>query len=203
MDTIASAKGGAAGVAYSGQPEDGGFAGGARGGRLENGESAKAARRERLAKYWDSMKFALYCATHPLDGFWDLTHEKRGTMAAANTILFLTLLVISVKYTYTYFHQAIVKTPIVIFTPEGLKIPRTFHKPLVWDYPGISDITVLEKNDHTMQMLITGKEVTHPSGHQYFGLNYPFSKAMTKETRNRLEEAAKRYKLKLSFRKAE
>ena len=117
MDTIASAKGGAAGVAYSGQPEDGGFVGGARGesltdggiaggaggGRLENGESAKAARRERLAKYWDSLKFALYCATHPLDGFWDLTHEKRGTMAAANTILFLTLLVRVLKLRYTSF----------------------------------------------------------------------------------------------------
>ena len=103
MDTIASAKGGAAGVAYSGQPEDGGFAGGAGGRRLENGVSAKAARRERLAKYWDSLKFALYCATHPLDGFWDLTHEKRGTMAAANTILFLTLLVRVLKLRYTSF----------------------------------------------------------------------------------------------------
>ena len=117
MDTIASAKGGAAGVAYSGQPEDGGFVGGARGesltdggfaggaggGRLENGASAKKARRERLAKYWDSLKFALYCATHPLDGFWDLTHEKRGTMAAANTILFLTLLVRVLKLRYTSF----------------------------------------------------------------------------------------------------
>ena len=53
------------------------------------------------AKYWDSMKFALYCLTHPLDGFWDLTHEKRGTYAAANTILFLTCFVrvISLKYT--------------------------------------------------------------------------------------------------------
>jgi len=134
---------------------------------------------------------------------WYLAAQFYFAGNALISFLFLTLLVISVKYTYTYFHQAIVKTPIVIFTPEGLKIPRTFHKPLVWDYPGISDITVLEKNDHTMQMLITGKEVTHPSGHQYFGLNYPFSKAMTKETRNRLEEAAKRYKLKLSFRKAE
>ncbi len=57
----------------------------------------------RLAKYWDSLKFALYCMTHPLDGFWDLTHEHRGTMAAANTILAVTLLVRILKLKYTSF----------------------------------------------------------------------------------------------------
>ena len=54
-------------------------------------------------KYLDSLKFALYCITHPLDGFWDLTHEKRGTMAAANTILIVTLLVRIMKLRYTSF----------------------------------------------------------------------------------------------------
>jgi len=57
----------------------------------------------RLEKYWDSLKFALYCMTHPLDGFWDLTHEKRGTMAAANTILILSLVVRILKLRYTSF----------------------------------------------------------------------------------------------------
>ena len=52
-------------------------------------------------RYIKSLKFALYCLTHPLDGFWDLTHEKRGTYAAANTILILTLLarVMSLRFT--------------------------------------------------------------------------------------------------------
>ena len=54
-------------------------------------------------KYADSLKFALYCITHPLDGFWDLTHEKRGTYAAANTILFVTLLTRILKLRYTSF----------------------------------------------------------------------------------------------------
>ena len=54
-------------------------------------------------KYFDSLKFALYCITHPLDGFWDLTHEKRGTYAAANTILFLTLLIRILKLGFTSF----------------------------------------------------------------------------------------------------
>jgi len=38
-----------------------------------------------------------------MDGFWDLTHEKRGTMAAANTILFLTVLIRILKLKYTGF----------------------------------------------------------------------------------------------------
>ena len=57
----------------------------------------------RMNKYLDSLKFALYCMTHPLDGFWDLTHEKRGTMAAANTILFAAVLIRILKLKYTSF----------------------------------------------------------------------------------------------------
>ena len=67
------------------------------------GNNAKTSSHPRLAKYWDSLKFALYCTTHPLDGFWDLTHEKRGTMAAATTILILTLAVRIMKLKYTSF----------------------------------------------------------------------------------------------------
>ena len=54
-------------------------------------------------KYWDSLKFALYCMTHPIDGFWDLTHERRGTLAAANTILILTVLARVLKLRFTSF----------------------------------------------------------------------------------------------------
>ncbi len=39
-----------------------------------------------------SLRYALYVITHPLDGFWDLKHEKRGSVAAANVIVLLTLL---------------------------------------------------------------------------------------------------------------
>ena len=59
--------------------------------------------KEKRTKYLDSLKFALYCMSHPLDGFWDLTHEKRGTMAAANTILFLTVLIRVLKLRFTSF----------------------------------------------------------------------------------------------------
>lgn len=64
---------------------------------------ASKIKKESLEKYCASMKFSLYCITHPIDGFWDLTHEKRGSLAAANTILILTLLARIMKLQYTSF----------------------------------------------------------------------------------------------------
>lgn len=58
---------------------------------------------ESIKRYFKSLKFSLYCVSHPLDGYWDLTHEKRGTYAAANTILFLTVMVRLLKLRFTSF----------------------------------------------------------------------------------------------------
>ncbi len=41
--------------------------------------------------------------THPVDGFWDLTHEHRGSYAAANTILIATLIARLAKLRFTSF----------------------------------------------------------------------------------------------------
>ena len=43
-------------------------------------------------RYLASLKYGLYVIFHPFDGFWDLSHEKRGTLAAAHTFLGLFLL---------------------------------------------------------------------------------------------------------------
>jgi len=66
---------------------------------------ASLEKKEKLSfeHYKKTLKFAFYCLTHPLDGFWDLTHEKRGSIAAANTILILTLLARIFKLQYTSF----------------------------------------------------------------------------------------------------
>lgn len=60
-------------------------------------------RKETYTKYKKDFKFAFYCLTHPLDGFWDLTHERRGSMAVANTILVLTLLARICRLQFTSF----------------------------------------------------------------------------------------------------
>ena len=49
------------------------------------------------------MKYALYVITHPFDGFWDLIHEKKGSIAAANTFLALFLIIRVLKLIATNF----------------------------------------------------------------------------------------------------
>ncbi len=51
----------------------------------------------------DTLRYSLYVITHPIDGFWDLTHEKRGSMGAANIIVILTLLTRVWKLQFTSF----------------------------------------------------------------------------------------------------
>ncbi len=54
-------------------------------------------------KYVASMKYAKYVLFHPFDGFWDLTHEKRGSFAAATTFLVLFLVTRVAQLLFTNF----------------------------------------------------------------------------------------------------
>lgn len=45
--------------------------------------------KESWTKLLKSLRYALYVITHPFDGFWDLTHEKRGSLGAANVLVAL------------------------------------------------------------------------------------------------------------------
>ena len=54
-------------------------------------------------RYTASLRYSLHVITHPFDGFWDMVHEKRGTLAAANTFLILFLLTRVLKLMYTSF----------------------------------------------------------------------------------------------------
>jgi hypothetical protein len=50
-----------------------------------------------------TLRYSLYVSTHPLDGFWDLTHEKRGSVAAANIIAGVAVIVEVLRLTLTNF----------------------------------------------------------------------------------------------------
>jgi len=65
--------------------------------------SKNTARRAKWNRYVESMKYAKHVLFHPFDGFWDLTHEKRGTLAAATTYLFLFLVTRVVQLLFTSF----------------------------------------------------------------------------------------------------
>ena len=42
--------------------------------------------------YWEELLYAFHLPFHPFDGFWDLKHEKRGSVRAGSTILVITIL---------------------------------------------------------------------------------------------------------------
>lgn len=63
--------------------------------------------RQSLEHYGKTLKYSLYVITHPLDGFWDLKHEKRGSLAASITIIMLVLLtrILNVQFTSFLFNK--------------------------------------------------------------------------------------------------
>ena len=60
-------------------------------------------RKEKWNHYVESLKYAKYVMFHPFDGFWDLVHEKRGSIAAATTFLALFLITRVVELMCTNF----------------------------------------------------------------------------------------------------
>ena len=54
-------------------------------------------------KYLDSLKFSLHAIFHPFKGFWDLKHEKRGSISAALTFLVLLIVTYILRRQYTGF----------------------------------------------------------------------------------------------------
>ncbi len=60
-------------------------------------------RKEKWQRYNESVQYAKHVIFHPFDGFWDLTHEGRGSLAAAHTFLILFLLTRVLKLMYTNF----------------------------------------------------------------------------------------------------
>ncbi|MDE7298484.1 MAG: YIP1 family protein, partial [Lachnospiraceae bacterium] len=71
--------------------------------------------RQSLSEYKKSLKYSLHLIVHPFDGFWDLIHEKRGSMAAANTILIAVLLIRIWRVLFTNFM-------FIIYDPEKFNI---------------------------------------------------------------------------------
>ena len=63
----------------------------------------KLRQKETYVHFFDTLKYSLYVIWHPADGFWDLIHAKRGSYAAANFIVILSLLTHVWKLQFTNF----------------------------------------------------------------------------------------------------
>lgn len=51
-----------------------------------------AFRKDKIDHLLKTLKYSLHVIFRPFDGFWDLTHEKRGSVGAANVILIMVVL---------------------------------------------------------------------------------------------------------------
>ncbi|MDD4113696.1 MAG: Yip1 family protein [Herbinix sp.] len=56
--------------------------------------------KSKLRHLGKTLRYSLYVILHPFDGFWDLTHEKRGSLGAA-TVIFL-MFILTQIWTWTY-----------------------------------------------------------------------------------------------------
>lgn len=63
--------------------------------------------KQKWARLGSSLKYATHVIFHPFDGFWDLTHEKRGSMGAANIIVIAILItrLLSLEHTSFLFSE--------------------------------------------------------------------------------------------------
>lgn len=59
--------------------------------------------KEAWSHFGKTLKYSLHCLTSPFDGFWDLSHEKRGSFSAATFILAMVLITNLLKLKFTSF----------------------------------------------------------------------------------------------------
>jgi hypothetical protein len=58
---------------------------------------------DRRRQFLTTLNYSLHVIVHPFDGFWDLVRERRGSMQAANFIVFMLLLTRILRLQYTSF----------------------------------------------------------------------------------------------------
>ncbi len=64
---------------------------------------AKLKQKETYKRFFSTLRYSLYVIFHPADGYWDLIHAKRGSYAAANFLVIMTLFIHIWKLHFTSF----------------------------------------------------------------------------------------------------
>ena len=96
---------------------------------------------ESFHHYLKTLKYSLYVILHPFDGFWDLSHEKRGSLAAANTIVILTLLtnLWDKRFTSFMFNNTRWNTVNVFQVMAGILLPLAIWVAANWSLTTLMD----------------------------------------------------------------
>ena len=79
----------------------------------------KLAQKDTYVRFFQTLKYAFYVSTHPADGYWDLIHANRGSYAAANFLVILTLLTHVWKLRFTSF---------IVLDVDWVSIGKQLHR---------------------------------------------------------------------------
>lgn len=96
---------------------------------------------EKFKRYLKTLRYSLYVILHPFDGFWDLGHEKRGSLAAANTIVILTLLthLWDMRYASFMFNSTRWERVNILMTILGILVPLAIWVVANWSLTTLMD----------------------------------------------------------------
>jgi hypothetical protein len=94
-----------------------------------------------IERFGESLRYALYVITHPFDGFWDLTHEKRGTVAAAHFITLAMIIVNICLETLSnfQFHEVRLERFNVVYVILAIIVPLALWTTAKWGLTTLFD----------------------------------------------------------------
>ena len=97
--------------------------------------------KEKWSYFGKTLRFSLHCLTSPFDGFWDLNHEKRGSLSAATFIFIMTLLTNIWRLRYTKFTFVLVQweKENIVFDLLAIIIPIAIYCLANWSLTTLFD----------------------------------------------------------------
>ena len=78
--------------------------------------------------YWEEIMYCFYVMFHPFDGFWDIKHEKRGTVRGGLTILAFTAL----AFFYQVIGRSYLANPTGQYSGLLVQVTAIFVPVLLW-----------------------------------------------------------------------
>ncbi len=78
--------------------------------------------------YWEELMYGFYVSFHPFDGFWDIKHEKRGTVRGGLTILAINVL----AFYYQVIGRSYLANPTGNYSGFFVQVIAVFVPVLLW-----------------------------------------------------------------------
>lgn len=104
---------------------------------------------EGFAHYLQGLKFGTYTMFRPLDGFWDLTHEKRGNLWAAHTFVLLRVIIEIMRLTLSSFQFIAIHMQ---YFNAGMVVAQVVAPVVLWTVANWSLTTLMDGKGRMMDV---------------------------------------------------